>query len=221
MSSTKSTLRLIGALAALACLALAAVSCQGFFPPKTLTSITVDPPTPAVDIGSTLQMYATGTYSDGSTGSLNSGTSCTGSTVCWTESSGGSVTSITSGGLVTGVADGTSTVTATASGISGDTTVTVALANVTGLVLKPTSLSVFLNETTTVQCFAETSGGEVDVTATCVWSVSPTTAAQITGGEDPAVVEGETVGSATVTATYSTASNPSGYTASATLNVTQ
>jgi hypothetical protein len=220
MSSTKSTLRLIGALAALACLALAAVSCQGFFPPKTLTSITVDPPTPAVDIGSTLQMYATGTYSDGSTGSLNSGTSCTGSTVCWTESSGGSVTSITSGGLITGVAEGTSTVTATASGISGDTTVTVALANVTGIELQPTSVTVNVSGTTSIYCYALTSGGKVDVSATCTYSVSPTDAATITQA-DPAQIVGETAGTATITANYVTASNPSGYNATATLTVNQ
>jgi hypothetical protein len=217
MSSNKSNLRLIGALAALAGLALA-ISCQGFFPPKTLTSITVDPPTPSVDEGATLQMYATGTFSDGSTGTLSSGTACTGTTVCWTESSGGSVTTISTGGLITGVATGTSTVTATASGISGDTTVTVALANVTGLVLKPVSLSVILNETTTVQCFAETSGGEVDVTATCTWSVSPDADAEILGGQDPAVITGETVGSATVTAQYTTSTNV--YSASAPLTIT-
>jgi hypothetical protein len=215
MSSTKSNLRLIGALAALAGLALA-ISCQGFFPPKTLTSITVDPPTPSVDQGSTLQMYATGTFSDGSTGTLSSGTACTGTTVCWTESSGGSVTTISTGGLITGVATGTSTVTATASGISGDTTVTVALANVTGLELKPNTLTVEVNETTTVQCFAETSGGLVDVTTSCQWTVtnSGSADASIVGGEDPAVISGgDTAGSAQVSATYSN------FSASATLTI--
>jgi hypothetical protein len=204
MSSTKSNLRLIGALAALAGLALA-ISCQGFFPPKTLTSITVDPPTPAVDVGSTLQMYATGTYSDGSTGSLNSGSSCTGSTVCWTESSGGSVTSITTGGLITGVAEGTSTVTATASGISGDTTVTVALANVTSIELSPTTVTVDVSGTSQIYCYAITSGGKVDVSATCTYSLS-SDIATITQADPAQIVAGGTSGTATITAEYQTTS---------------
>jgi trimeric autotransporter adhesin len=218
MSSTKPNLRLIGALAALAGLALA-ISCQGFFPPKTLTSITVDPPTPTVNIGSTVQMYASGTFSDGSTGTLSSGTSCTGNTVCWSESSGGTVTTISTGGLITGVTDGTSTVTATASGISGDTTVTVALANVTALTLSENTYTISpYNGTTTATCSAQTSSGPVDVTATATWSVANTAYATVTSGTDPVVIQGVASGSTTITASYMDSTGNT-YTATATLNV--
>ena len=66
MSSTKRKLRLMGAFAALGMLALA-VSCTGFFQNPTLTTITIDPPTPSISQGATEQLTATGTYQDGST----------------------------------------------------------------------------------------------------------------------------------------------------------
>jgi hypothetical protein len=66
MSSTKQKLRLAGAFAALAALALA-VSCTGFFPNPTLTSIMVGPSGQTIPPSGTLQMIATGTFNDGST----------------------------------------------------------------------------------------------------------------------------------------------------------
>ncbi len=65
MSSTKYKLRLAGAFAALATLALA-VSCRGFFVTPTITSITVGPTGETIPPGGTLQMIASGVPSDGS-----------------------------------------------------------------------------------------------------------------------------------------------------------
>lgn len=66
MSSKKSKLRLIGAFAALATLALA-VSCRGFFVNPTLTSLAIGPSNLSLAPSQSYQMVATGTYSDGST----------------------------------------------------------------------------------------------------------------------------------------------------------
>jgi|HubBroStandDraft_1064217.scaffolds.fasta_scaffold00045_19 hypothetical protein len=66
MSSTKYKLRLAGAFAALAALALA-VSCTGFFVNPTLTSLAIGPQNVSLAPLGTQQMVATGTYSDGST----------------------------------------------------------------------------------------------------------------------------------------------------------
>lgn len=129
MSSTKQKLRLTGTLAFLLALALT-ISCTGFFQNPVLTTITVDPPTPSVNQGATQQMTATGTYQDGSTSTLTGGTSCSGNTVCWS-SSDTTVATITTGGLLTGVAQGTSTITAASGAITGTTTATVDLTNVT------------------------------------------------------------------------------------------
>jgi trimeric autotransporter adhesin len=66
MSSTKQKLRLAGAFAALATLALA-ISCTGFFVNPTLTSLAIGPQNISLAPLATQQMVATGTYSDGST----------------------------------------------------------------------------------------------------------------------------------------------------------
>lgn len=129
MSSTKQTLRVVAAFSALAALALA-VSCTGFFQNPTLTTITIDPPTPSINQGATQQMTATGTYQDSTTSALTGGTSCSGNTVCWS-SSDTTVLTITTGGLATGVAQGTATITAASGAITGTTQATVDLANVT------------------------------------------------------------------------------------------
>lgn len=83
----------------------------------TLQSITVAPNNTGIQIGATVQMAATGNYSDGSTRNL------TGS-VTWGLTAPGIVT-ISAGGLVTGVTTGTATVTATSGAIQGTATVNV------------------------------------------------------------------------------------------------
>jgi hypothetical protein len=74
MSSAKLKLRLAGALAALAMLALA-VSCTGFFVNPTLTSVAISPTAPAVEQGKTLQLQAFGTFDDGTRSQIKSGVS--------------------------------------------------------------------------------------------------------------------------------------------------
>jgi hypothetical protein len=142
---TKNKLRLAGALATLATLALA-VSCTGFFVNPTVSSITIDPPNPTVSFGpnaATQQMTAIATYSDGSTGNLGAGTSCTGNTVCWS-SSDPTVASITTGGLLTGLSAGTSTITAASGAITATTTATGAEV-VTSMTITPLTAGITAN----------------------------------------------------------------------------
>ncbi len=73
-------------------------------PPPTLNSIAVTPVNPSIPTGATQQFTATGNYSDGSTQNLTS-------QVTWTSSST-SVATINSAGLASGVAPGTTTITA-------------------------------------------------------------------------------------------------------------
>lgn len=87
-------------------------------PEVTLTSIAIAPATAAVEIGRTLQLTVTGTYSDSSTGDLTAEASFVSGVT--------SVATVTSpGGLVTGVAAGTTTLTATARGKTAARAVTV------------------------------------------------------------------------------------------------
>ena len=92
-------------------------------PPATLTSITVTPANPTISTGATQQFTATGTYSDGSTQNITSQTT-------WTSSNTG-IATITSAGLATGINSGSTTITATLSGVTGSTTLTVQSAPLT------------------------------------------------------------------------------------------
>jgi hypothetical protein len=223
MSSPKQKLRLAGAFAALATLALA-VSCTGFFQNPTLTTITIDPPTPSVSQGATQQMTATGTFQDGSTSSLTGGTSCSGNIVCWS-SSDTTVASITTGGLITGVAEGTATITAASGAITGTTTATIVLASVTNFQVCEGSFGATTScssgsgaltwnadatELVTQNFVAQGSsnGTEFDLTTAAVWTVQNTPAGiTCDNSSSPAVCtvdQDTTAGTYPVTITYGT-----------------
>src|SRR5436190_360993 len=81
-----------------------------------LQSINVTPSNPSLPKGLTLQFTATGNYSDGSTSDLTS-------SVTWA-SSVPTIASITAGGLATGLAEGTTTISANLNTTIGSTILT-------------------------------------------------------------------------------------------------
>src|SRR5439155_770440 len=93
--------------------------------PPVLVSIAVTPANPTIGKQTTQQFTATGRNSDGSTVDLTS-------SATWS-SSNTSVATITAGGLATGVAPGTSQISASSAGITGSTTLTVAAAVVVSI----------------------------------------------------------------------------------------
>ena len=100
----------------------------------TLTSIAVTPANPSITKGATEQFTATGTYSDSSTANITS-------QVTWASGTTSNAT-ITSGGLATGVAAGSSTITATLGSVSGNTKLTVTAPTLTSIaVTRPTPRS--------------------------------------------------------------------------------
>jgi len=103
------------------------VSCKGFFPPNTLTAISIQPPSPAIEAGAanaeTLQAW--GTYQDNSRSQITSG-------VQWTSSDSNVLQIGSTSGVATGVgAGGTATVTAAAQGLSTTASATVFLGSIT------------------------------------------------------------------------------------------
>jgi hypothetical protein len=178
MSSTKQKLRLIGAFAALATLALA-VSCHGFFQNPTWTTITIQPPNPTVAIGFNQTLQAWGTDTDGQRSQIKSN-------LVWSLSSpsnGGTVATLDQGGVLTGVAVGTVTVTASAEGISGTATATVAQ-EVATMTITPSSTSV-LDDGTSFAPFNVTSGSTDLTSLVTLTAYQGTTAVtQITCGYD-------------------------------------
>lgn len=86
--------------------------------PATLTSIAVTPATSNIARGLTQQMVATGTYSDGTSAVISA------STVTWTSSSS-AIATISSSGVVMGVALGSTTINATVGSVSASTPLAV------------------------------------------------------------------------------------------------
>jgi hypothetical protein len=179
MPSKTQRVRLIGAFAVLATMALAA-SCRGFFVKPTLSSIAVGPASPSIQTGSTnntVQMFATGTFNDGSTGNPS---------VSWTISPTTTAT-INGNGLVTSVATGTATVTATANqnpSITGTQTVTVTVGCIQSIAVTPTSGTISNGGITSVQLTAKanTCNGSVDITNVAQWASNNTMIATVSGG---------------------------------------
>jgi hypothetical protein len=93
------------------------VSLSGSGTTATLVSIAVTPSPASVPLGTTLQLTATGSYSDGTKQNLTSSAS-------WSSSSSGTA-SVNNAGLTTGVSIGSATVTATLNSIAGSTSVSV------------------------------------------------------------------------------------------------
>ncbi len=144
MLSTKSKLRLAGAVAALLTLALAFASCGQFFPTSTLSSITLSPSAPDFAVGYTQPMQAWGVDSNNNRYQLSTSNGLT-----WTLSdpSSGTVATINSStGTMTGVNAGTITVTASAEGLSATASATV-VEIVTSMTISPQNPSITANNT--------------------------------------------------------------------------
>jgi trimeric autotransporter adhesin len=124
-------------------------------------------------------------------------TNCTGLTPMWSSSSE-AVATVSSSGVVTAVAAGTSTVTATVSGISGTATITVPQC-VTGITLDRTTVSVRPGVTETVRAtiIPSTCPG-----VTVEWSSSANSIAVVGAGN----ITGLAPGTATITARVGTVS---------------
>jgi hypothetical protein len=167
MSSKKQKVRLAGACAALATLALA-VSCTGFFVSPTLTGVSVGPSNVVLTLNVAaprFTMTATGTYSDGSQKTLTSG-------VVWSSDTPTVATVGQSSGLVTGIAPGTANISASSGGCSacsGSTAVKVVLGSVTSITVLPNTQSVTIGGSPAT--FTATANGGVDITSTSTWTL--------------------------------------------------
>src|SRR4030088_686171 len=167
MSSTKHKLRLAGALAVLATLAVA-VGCRGFFQNPTLTSIAISPTAPQVQLGTTQQLQVFGTYNDGSRNQVKSG-------LAWS-SSAPTIASINqTSGILTGVQTGTATITANAQGLSSTATATVFLSGITQIVVTPSTWNFSAATGSASQTFtakATVNGTTVDITTNgAIWTL--------------------------------------------------
>ena len=173
---------------------------------KSLNSISITPPNPSIAVNATEQFTATGNYSDGSTANLST-------SVTWTSSNQAFAT-MSGTGIATGLAAGSSTITASVSGVTGSTslTVTAAAVTVTSIAVSPTSPSITAGATQQFTGTATYSNGTTGaLTSGVTWTSSNTTAATVSS---TGLATGVAAGTSTIKATAD------GFTATATLNVT-
>jgi len=165
----------------------------------TLTAITVSPGSSTLAINGTVDLTASGSYSDGSTVDV------TGS-VTWS-SSNTAVASVSnaadSHGTVTGLAGGTSTITAALGNVGGTAGVTVTPASLVSLAISPTDPSLPLG--TTVPLTAEgmySDGSDVDVTKLVTWTSDTSNVAEVSNANgSQGQVTADAVGTSSVHAT--------------------
>jgi hypothetical protein len=194
---TAPKLALTFAFAILVALAFGA-GCQGFFPPNSLLSIAIQPPTPNVVLGQTSTLQAWGTYQN------NSGQTLIKSGVAWSSDAPNVLSIDPNTGIATGQSLGTATVTASAQGISATASATVYII-VTSLTVTPNTWTFTgLAGGTNPVGFVVTSNGGTDVTTGAIFSAN-TTFITCVNGTDPVFCtasSGTTPGSYTITVTY-------------------
>ena len=162
---------------------------SGGGPAATLSSITVTPASPTVNPGGTQGMTATGNYSGGGTQNLSS-------QVTWSSGTPG-VATVSSGGVVTGVASGTSTISATLNGVTGSTVVTVAAP--ASITVTPGSPTVNPGGTQGMTATGNYSGGGTqNLSSQVTWSSGTPGVATVSSG---GVVTGVAAGTSTISAT--------------------
>ena len=174
-----------------------------------LTAIKVTPVNPSIAKGTTVQLTATGTFSDSTTQDLTA-------SVSWTSSAVGTAT-VDPGGLVHGTTPGPATITATQGTISGSTSVTVTNVTLSQLIVAsvfnpkppPVSIAVSLTvkELHLIATAVFSDGSVQDVTADpgCDWVSSDKSVATIISSSSPQTngrMDLHSVGQTMVTATF-------------------
>jgi len=178
--------------------------CSGLPHPttKTLTSIAVTPATPAhLKVGATQQFTATGTYSDSSTADITA-------TVTWASGTTATATITASGGLATGVAAGTTQITASMGTVTSPG-VTLTVISLTSIAITPNPASVAVAGTIpfiATGTYSDTTT-TADITTQVTWSALPAATATIVA--TTGVATGVANGTAQISATLGAIVAPS------------
>jgi len=154
----------------------------------TVASVTVTPSPAAVLTGATVTLTATVKDANGNV--------LTGRVVAWSTSNPG-VATVSSTGVVMGVAAGTVTITATSEGKSGTSTVNVTTAPVGSVTVTPSPTTIIIGQSTALTATVKDVNGNT-VSRTVSWSSSKPAKATVTSS---GVVTAVDTGAVTITAT--------------------
>src|SRR5439155_714149 len=154
-----------------------------------VASVAVSPVAAGLPVGTTTQLTATPEDS--------SGTALTGRAVTWATSNG-AVATVSASGLVTGVAAGSATITATSEGQRGTAAVTVSSVPVASVTVSPAAAGVTVGATTQLTATPKDANGTALSGRVVTWATSNAAAGTVSAS---GLVTGVAAGSATITAT--------------------
>ena len=170
-------------------------------PASTVASVVVTPGSASVQVGGTTTLSAAVLGANGAP--------LAGKTVTWS-SSNGAVASVSGSGVVTGVAAGTATITATSDGKSGSSLITVTTsapppppppptqAPVATVAVSPASAAIRVGGAVNLSAIARDSAGAILTGRPVTWATSNAAVASVSS---TGVVTGISAGNATITAT--------------------
>jgi uncharacterized protein YjdB len=178
---------------------------------KKITSIAITPTQPLLQRGVTRPFLATALYDDNSTGDVTQ-------QATWSSGDASILTVVATGanaGLATAVAAGQTTITATASGISGTTSVTVIAPTLTSITVSPVTVTISVGTTSQLKAQGTYSDlSTADLTDSATWAGTATVASVSNAAGTRGLVTALAVGTSKVVASLS------GVTGTATVTVT-
>jgi len=157
--------------------------------PPPVASVAVNPATASVQVGQTAQLTATPQDA--------SGNPLSGRVVTWA-SSNTAIATVNASGLVSAVAAGSATITATSEGKSGSAAVTVTTVPVAAVAVTPASPSVQVGQTAQLTATPQDANGNPLSGRTVTWTSSNQAVATVNA---TGLVTGAAAGAATITAT--------------------
>ena len=158
-------------------------------PPVPVASVTVTPSPASVQAGQTVQLTATPKDANG--------TPLTGRVVVWS-SSNTAVATVNGSGLVSGIAAGSATITATSEGQSGTSALTVTPVPVASVAVSPPTATVSIGLTVQLTATPKDANGNPLSGRVVTWSSDNTAVATVSGS---GLVTGVAAGTAAITAT--------------------
>ena len=157
--------------------------------PPSVASVRVTPPSAPVTVGGTVHLQAEPLDGGGNV--------LTGRTITWS-SADESIAKVDNTGLVTGVAAGATTITATCEGKTGTSGIAVAAQVAASITVAPPSVSITVGQTSQLTPTVRDAANAIISGAPVSWSVDNGNIASVTGS---GLVTGVAAGTATITAT--------------------
>ncbi len=157
--------------------------------PTPVASVAVSPGSATIATAGSVSLTATPKNASGGT--------LSGRVVTWSSDNTAAAT-VNGSGLVSGVAAGSATITATCEGKTGTSDITVSIVPVASVTVSPTSASVQEGSTTQLTATPKDAGGIPLLGRVLTWSSGNTAAATVNGS---GLVSGVAAGTATITAT--------------------